>query len=388
MAIFGAPVAYGNDAERAVRAALDIQAQVPALGDELGHPIGVHIGIASGQVVGAPTGSDRRREYTVTGESVNPASRLTDEAGTGEILLSDAVHRALADRLDCAAAGELLPKGFAKPIRAWRLQTLHEPTGSVRRPFVGRRDELRQFEAALARCRGSCCGRTVFVRGQAGIGKTRLIEEFRRSAEELNFACHIALVLDFGIGTGQDAIRSLVRGLLGLSSASDSAAVEITAARTLVKDLITADQRAFLNDLLNLPQPTELRGLYDAMDNVTRNRGKRDTVAALVRNLSWHRPLVLVVEDIHWADPLTLAHLATLAATVTDCSTILTMTSRTEGDSLDQAWRTTTGGAPITTIDLGPLRPLEAKTIADSYLVCLTKRQGAASTVRRATPFS
>jgi class 3 adenylate cyclase len=114
MAVFGAPIAHGNDPERAVRAALDIQRRVPALADARGRPLGVHIGVASGQVVASGTGSARHREYTVTGESVNLASRLTDAAQAGEVLISDAVHRALAERLACAEAGALVVKGFAE----------------------------------------------------------------------------------------------------------------------------------------------------------------------------------------------------------------------------------------------------------------------------------
>jgi len=80
MAVFGAPVAHTNDSERAVRAALAIQAAVPELGAELGRDIGVHIGVACGEVVAGGTGSAAHREYTVTGESVNLAARLADRA--------------------------------------------------------------------------------------------------------------------------------------------------------------------------------------------------------------------------------------------------------------------------------------------------------------------
>ena len=84
------------------------------------------------------------------------------------------------------------------------------------RPFVGRRAELGLVKAALAACRETARGQAVHVRGEAGIGKSRLIEEVQRAAEEAGFACHSALVLDFGSGAGRDAIRALARSLLGL----------------------------------------------------------------------------------------------------------------------------------------------------------------------------
>ena len=190
MAVFGAPVAYGNDAERCIRAALDIGRRMPELAAKLGRPVDVHIGIASGEVVASGTGSARHLEYTVTGESVNLASRLTDKAKRGEILISDAVHRALAERVDCSAIGELAIRGLTKPVKAWRLRALREPVRSGRQTFVGRRRELRQLEAALAQCRDTGRGQVIDIRGQAGIGKTRLLEQFRIKAggEELRLS--------------------------------------------------------------------------------------------------------------------------------------------------------------------------------------------------------
>ncbi len=91
---------------------------------------------------------------------------------------------------------------------------------------------------------------------------------------------------------------------------------------------MTPDDAVFLNDLLDLPQPAELRALYDAMDNAARNQGKRRTVAGLVERASRVAPRLLVIEDVHWADRLTLAHLAKLAATVAEFPALLVMTSR------------------------------------------------------------
>ena len=371
MAVFGAPVAHSNDPERAARAALDIQRRVPALADARGRPLGVHIGVASGQVVASGTGSARHREYTVTGESVNLASRLTDAAQAGEVLISDAVHRALAERLACAEAGALAVKGFAEPVRAWRLLGLREAAEPGDRPFVGRRSELQRFRALLAACPEVGHGQAVYVRGEAGIGKTRLVEEFQAAARRAGFVCHTGLVLDFGAGTGQDAIRSLVRSLLGLKPGglSDRAAVQAAAEWAVADGLVAAERRVYLNDLLDLPQPVELRALYDAMDSSTRARGTRETAAELVARASAERPLLLVIEDVHWADRPTLDHLATLTETAAEHPAVLVMTSRVEGDPLDDAWRSRTGRSPLVTIDLGPLRPQEAEILAGAYFM-------------------
>ncbi|ANW02388.1 adenylate/guanylate cyclase domain-containing protein [Bradyrhizobium icense] len=366
MAVFGAPMAYGNDPERCARAALDIGRRLPMLAAELGRPVGVHIGIASGEVVASGTGSARHLEYTVTGESVNLASRLKDKAATGEILISDSVYRALAERVDCADVGELAIKGLAKPVRAWRLRAFREPARSGRQAFVGRHRELRQLEAALVQCRDTRHGRAIYIRGEAGIGKTRLLEHFQAKAEAERFACHSGLVLDFGMGSGQDAIRSLVRSLLDLTGQSSQDEIDAAAEKAFTDGLLADEQRVYLNDLLNMPQSTELRTLYDAMDNAARNRGKRVTVAELVTRASQRRPRLLAIEDLHWADQTTLDHLANLAETVLGCPALLVMTSRIERESLREV-----AGHPIVTIDLGPLQPSEANGLAEAYFDAL-----------------
>jgi class 3 adenylate cyclase len=134
LAVFGAPVAHGNDAERAVHAALAIRETMPVLSRRLGLPLGVHVGVASGEVVASPTGSEGHRSYTVTGETVNLASRLTGHAGSGEIMVSAAIHRALGDQLDCNAVGEVEVKGLARPVPMWRLSGLRKTGGSDARP--------------------------------------------------------------------------------------------------------------------------------------------------------------------------------------------------------------------------------------------------------------
>jgi class 3 adenylate cyclase/tetratricopeptide (TPR) repeat protein len=366
MAVFGAPVAHGNDAERAVQAAIEITGAMPELSRRSGREMRVHVGVASGHVVASETGSTGRHEYTVTGESVNLASRLTDVAGAGEILISEILYHELSDRFDFEAAGDLTLKGFDEPVRAWRVLGLSavRPEG---RPLVGRLAELQQLRAVLLACHEAARGQTIYVRGEAGIGKTRLVEAFQSHAREAGFRCHTALVLDFGAGTGRDAIRTLVRSLLGLDVFSDAEAVRRASAAALAQGLVDTRNAVFLNDLLDLPQATDLRAFYDAMDYAARDQGKRDTVMRLVEHASRTAPRVIVVEDLHWADDVTLGYVAELAITAATCPVLLIVTSRMEGDARRQAWRAQCPGIPLTTIDLGALREEDARLMARSY---------------------
>ena len=371
MAVFGAPVAHDNDAERAARAALAIQAAIPEVSVRVGRPVGVHMGVAGGQVVASRTGSASYSEYTVTGNAANLASRLTDAAEADEILVSDETHGALAERFDCVDAGTLGIKGFAEPVRAWRLRGLR-PVVREQRPFVGRRAERCLFEAALAACRETGRGQAMYVRGEAGIGKTRLIEEIQRTATEAGFACHAALVLDFGGGVGRDAIRALVRSLLGIEVTSDIEAARAAAGTALSSDVVASDDAVFLHDLLNLPQPPELRPIYEAMDTGTRSQGRQRMVARILARKSRQRPRLLVVEDLHWADQPVLMHLARLTAAVAQHPALLIMTSRIEGDPLDETWRAEAPDASLTTIDIGPLPPEDARALAEALIAANT----------------
>ncbi len=369
MAVFGAPVAHDDDPLRAVRAAVDIQQRMSDLSGEVGRALQVHIGIASGQVVASGTGSDGHREYTVTGDSVNLASRLQDKAEPGQTLIAEAVRRTVADYVECEALGDVVVKGLDEPVQVWRVEALRDVAeDATRTAFVGRQAELRQFFGAVEACRETSHGEAIIVRGEAGIGKTRLVEEFTAAAVDKGFAIHRGLFLDFGVGKGQDAIRTIVRSLLGIPRGSGKVARQGAAEAALAERRLATDQRVFLNDLLDLPQPIEERAMYDAMDNATRNTGKRDVVAELIKAVSARAPILIIVEDAHWADPLMLTHLASMTATVADCPAMLVMTSRIEGDPLDQVWRSSTRGSPLMTIDLGPLREADAIVMAGAFI--------------------
>lgn len=372
MAVFGAPIAHSDDAARAVRAALAIQEKMPDLSRDIGRDIQVHIGIASGQVVASGVGNDTH--YTVTGESVNLASRLTDAASAGETFVSSAVHVASPDLAEWRDRGFLRLKGIADEVHAYAVQGLRSnAAANMDRAFIGRQAELQQVLATMSACSETGRGQTVFIRGEAGIGKTRLCEQLQALARERGFATHRTLVLDFGVGKGQDAINGLVRELLNIAQGSDKTARGEGAARALADGLFEQSQLMYINDLLDLSQPMEVRSLFDAMDNARRNQGRRETVAALLRNLSSRQPIVILVEDIHWARNLTLEDLAELARTAADHAVVLVMTSRIEGDPLDQSWRALSGDAPLTTIDLRPLRQEDAMALAAEYFDATTR---------------
>lgn len=367
MALFGAPIAHGDDTLRAARAAIEIHDAVAKLGREFGRAMSAHIGIASGEVVAGGLAGAGRRDYTVHGDSVNLAARLVAVAGPAQTVVSDAVYRALAGQATFDSPRDVGLKGFNRLVTVWSLRSLAVGAASSRTPFVGRRLELEQFAAMLASCRASAAGQVLCVRGDPGMGKSRLAGEMLRLARDRGFDTHRTLILDFGTGKGQDAIRALVRGLLGL--AVDAPEADRRAARDRAADssLVAPGDALYLDDLLDIVSETDARALYDAMDNSRRNLCKRRTLATLVENCARHRPLVAAIEDVHWADGPTLDLLAGVAVAAGRAPALLMLTSRIQGDPLGNAWRSAIAGTPLTTIDVGPLRPDEATSLAGSF---------------------
>ncbi len=383
MAVFGAPVAHSNDPERAVRSALAIHDAMPRVSEKAGTPVTVHIGIASGQVVASGVGGDSH--YTVTGASVNLASRLTDAAGPGETYISANVERSVKHLCTCEDLGVVSLKGMSAPVPYYRLLSIGSFDGSEHSgPFVGRHSELEQMRAILSACFERKTGQVVYIRGEAGIGKTRLTEEFEKLAIEKRFEIHRALILDFGVGKGQDAVRSLVRSLLRIPKQSGKEVRRKAALQAIEEELISGIQSVFLNDLLDLPQTKEMQSIYDAMDNATRNEGKLETFARLVRQICLSRPLVLIVENVHWANDLIMTHLVSLANAVADIPVLLVMTSRVEGDRWDSNWRAIVSSTPFFTLDLTRLRHEDALTLAGKLfsatnqftLSCIDRAEG------------
>jgi class 3 adenylate cyclase/tetratricopeptide (TPR) repeat protein len=378
MALFGAPVAHGDDSERAVRAALDIHKAVAELGPS-GQAQSVHIGIAAGEVIAGGF----THGYTVLGESVNLASRLVGLAGPGETVISDALRQALGPRVVATALPPRAVKGIDGPVRAWRVMGL-APVTSHATPFVGRVHDRHLLSGMIAATRVSGRGRMILLRGEAGIGKSRLTEETAAQAISEGFAVHSAFVLDFGAGKGQDAVPALTRSLLGIGPDSDANAREAAIEMAAARGLIEAEERAPLEEILDLPSAGERQLIYAAMDNATRLARKQALLAALARRAAAQSPLLIVIEDLHWAEPAMLGYVAALAEATAHQPILLLVSTRPEGDPLDRHWRARLSEAETSTLDLAPLRPADSAVLAASIMApgdariaaCIERAQG------------
>jgi predicted ATPase len=224
---------------------------------------------------------------------------------------------------------------------------------------------MRQLSVGLDAVAESGTGLAICVRGEPGIGKTRLIEELRSESIARGYACHTGHVLDFGVRKGQDAISMVLSGLLQVAAPGDESARRAAVERGLRDGLIGPEHEVFINDLLDLAQPSELQAIFDAMDNAMRTQRAGEAVTSVLERAAARQPRLIVMEDVHWASAALLRHFAQLTLAAAEVPMVLVMTSRIEGDPLDKFWRASTRGSPLITIDLGPLRPEEARLLAE-----------------------
>jgi class 3 adenylate cyclase/tetratricopeptide (TPR) repeat protein len=377
MAMFGAPIASERHALEACRAALDMQASIEKYARDLkidhGSVIQIRVGLNSGEVVVLEVGDDPEKpEYDASGPTVPLAARMEQVADAGKILITEQTHALAGKLIEAVEQPAFRVKGFSQPMVAFELVGLRSATDPFEaasgRPIVGRRSELAQVRGLLDECRESDLGQIVLVRGEAGIGKSRLVTEISVIAHRSGYQCHKALVLDFGTGKGQEAVPSLIRSLMGISSGSGKHERMQALDRVINEEIVQSDQSVYLHDLLDLPQPLEHRTLYDAMDADTRSEGKRFTLQNMLSKLSVRNPKLIIVEDLHWADHITLRYLSSLAAVASECPVVIVMTSRIEGDPIDTTWRSGIGETPIVTWDLSPLRRADSAMLVSAFI--------------------
>ena len=226
MALFGAPIAHEDSARRAVHAALGIQRAIAdyaeTLRAERGPALAMRIGLNTGAVVVGAIGDDLRMDYTAVGDTTNLAARMQQTARPGTVVVSEATHRAIEGFFETIDLGRVDVKGH-EPVRAWQVVRTRGARSRIAvgrerglTPFVGRDRELQTLLARFGDVEAGR-GQVVFIAGDAGIGKSRLLYELRRRlAEEPRRSMHLAFGLTTALmmlGRDGEALAVATRGL-------------------------------------------------------------------------------------------------------------------------------------------------------------------------------
>jgi class 3 adenylate cyclase/tetratricopeptide (TPR) repeat protein len=348
MAVFGAPAALEDHAERALHAALAMQRR---LGELFGGEIEMRIGVNTGDVV---VGAAREGGSFVTGDAVNVADRLQKAAEPGEVLAGERTAAAVVGAFELSASRTVEAKGKADGVVASpvvrALRTMRpRGVGRLRRVFVGRDTELELLRATYRRCAALSEPHLVTIVGEPGVGKSRLVGELTAAlAEESPAPLHrTGRCLAYGAGITYRPLGEMVREHFGLrEGAPPDEVIERLADREILALALGLDVAPDLHPI-------------DARERL------HVAAVAFVEELASARPTVLLVEDIHWADADLLDLLERLVADV-QAPVMVLATARPELLDLRTTWGT--GKRNATMLWLDPLSAGAVSQLLDERL--------------------
>lgn len=371
MALFGAPIAHEDSARRAVAAALEMQLALDEYAADLNarHGVGCHfrVGLNTGPVVVGKISDNLDMDYTAIGDTVNLASRMESVAAPGSVYLTENTYRHVRDYFECEPLEPLTVKGKSAPVVAYRavrekpairtrLQAAAERGLS---PFVGRGQELSTLRGYFDQVkRGQ--GHVAFVTGEAGLGKSRLLLEFRRSLLDEPVQWLEGHCISYGKKIPYLPISDIVKANFGIEEAD----VDARIIRRVEEGTAEWQESAkatipYLKYLLNV-DPGDPAVV--SMDPMERRAGILDAVRALVIEESARRPVAILIEDLHWADEKSEDAIRALADTVPSSRVLMIITYRA-GHIHSLGDRTY-----FSRLALGFLPPEESATLAERIL--------------------
>jgi class 3 adenylate cyclase/predicted ATPase len=368
MAVWGTPAATEGDAERAVRAALDLVGAVAELGAGAGLPgLAVRAGVVTGEVavtLGAVG------EGMVAGDAVNTASRVQAAAEPGQVLVDEATHRLAGSGIGFADAGERELKGKAEPVPLWRAVRVLSGVGGSQRvdgleaPLTGRDVELRTIRDLFHAAADRRVPRLVLVAGPAGVGKSRLGWEFFKYSDGLKADVwwHRGRCLSYGEGVSFWALAEIVRQRLGIAEEDPADVAAAKLAEGLAQHVADPGERGYVGARLG-----RLLGVAAAGDD-GEVLSREELFAGwrlFFERLAAESPVVLLVEDGQYADAGLLDFLDHLIDWVRDLPVYVLVFARPE---LGQARPGFGTGRNRTALTLDPLDAASMDQLVDALV--------------------
>ncbi len=377
VSIFGAPLTHEDDPERALRAALAIRERMAGVNqrwvEQLGQTLTIHIGVNTGTVVAGEIGAQHGGGYAVTGDVINTASRLQDAAQPGQILVSLNTYRLAHEAFAFRGLKPLRLQGKREPLTVFELRRAKLYPGKSRgvrglsSPMVGRArelEELRRVSDGLI----SGHGQVVIVRGEAGIGKSRLMAEWRaglgkqvRWLEGRSFSG--------GSAVPYAPFADLSRRYAGITDEDSESRARSRLGAALKRVLpAEAEASALVGGMLGMrPEPGEEASIAALSSQVVKQR-LFALIEGLFRRLAQQRPTVLVMEDLHWADGSSLELIDHLLPLVRDLPLTVVGVFRRAGD--ESLWPVVAAEYAdlLTSLELAPLPDTATVTLVEELL--------------------
>ncbi|HEY7535852.1 MAG TPA: adenylate/guanylate cyclase domain-containing protein, partial [Thermodesulfobacteriota bacterium] len=336
MALFGAPIALEDHPYRAVSAALRIQESLKSFGKEIkkkhGFSFKMRIGINTGLVVVGSIGNDLNMEYTAMGDTVNLASRLEGLAEPGAILISENSYQLVKDYFDCRAIGEVTVKGKSVPVKAYTAIGLKGRKGrfevSLERgltKFVGREKELELIKNSLEKIKDEK-GQIVGIIGEAGIGKSRLVYEFKSliGDDEINYL--EGHCISYGSSLSYLPIVEILKNNFSIDDRDDDEGIKVKVEAGINKiNGKLKDTTPLLLDLFSVKTDYNILKHVDAEQ---KRHGIFEILKAILLRESQIKPTVITIEDLHWIDKTSEDFLNHLSGSISNHRIMLLFTSR------------------------------------------------------------
>jgi class 3 adenylate cyclase/tetratricopeptide (TPR) repeat protein len=335
LALFGAPIAHEDAARRAVGAALEMQRSLGDFAQDVQQRLEVglrfRVGLNTGRVVVGQIGDDLDIEFTALGDTVNLGARMEAAAEPGTVYVTESTYRAAQEQFEFEPVKPLSVKGKADPIVAYKAvgersvrTRFAAATERGLTPYIGRQHELDLLNRHLEQVKVGR-GQVVLISGEAGMGKSRLLLEFRRSAQE-EVTWWEGQCLSFGKNIPYRPIIDIVKNAFQVEeNDSEADIIERLEAGTAGWDQATQKTLPYLRTLLSV-EPGDPAVLE--MDPRERRVGIFDGLRALLLRESGRRPLVMVVEDLHWIDEQSEAALKALVDAIATAEVLLVLTQR------------------------------------------------------------
>jgi class 3 adenylate cyclase len=336
LALFGAPIAHEDSARRAVAAALEMQVQLESYANEVKSQYAIEcayrIGLNTGPVVVGQISESLQLDFAAIGDTVNLASRIQTLASPHTVCLSEYTFRAVADYFECEDLGERTVKGKSDPVHVYRAigersvqSRIEAAAARGLTEYVGRDRELQTLHGHLDEAsRGH--GQVVFVAGDAGVGKSRLLFEFRKSLVNKSPRWVEGKCISFGKNVPNLPIIDLVKSTFGVRESDDNSHISQRIDDGVAQWVANAQAVGpYLKYLLNVDPGDPAIATMTPME---RRPGFVDALRTLVREESRQNPLVLVIEDLHWIDNESERMVNALADVVATAPVLMVLTSR------------------------------------------------------------